>query len=231
MDAEAATGTLVSKEAGMEREALVTAEEKRLLDGLRAREEWAFAELVQRYGPSMLRLARTYVSSRAVAEEVVQDAFLGALSGIDRFEGRSSVKTWLFRILTNRAKTLGAREARSAPFSSLGEADGPTVESERFLDSTHRWAGHWSSAPQRFDAVPHERLLAAETTHLVAATIATLPSTQGTVITLRDVEGWSSEEVCELLSLTEANQRVLLHRARARVRGALEHYLLDTAGA
>lgn len=200
-------------------------DERRLVQGLRAREEWAFVELVERYGASMLRLARAYVSSHAVAEEVVQDAFLGVLSGIDRFEARSSLKTWLFRILTNCAKTRGVRESRSTPFSALAEVGGPSVEPDRFLDSTQRWAGHWASAPVRFDTVPEHRLLAAETRQLVADTIATLPPTQRLVITLRDVEGLDAGEVCELLELSEVNQRVLLHRARSRVRGALEAYL------
>lgn len=192
---------------------------------LRARDEAAFVEVVELYGAPMLRLARSFVSSQAVAEEVVQDAFLGVLTGIDRFEGRSSLKTWLFRILTNCAKTRGVREARSAPFSALGDPDGPTVDPDRFLDSSHRWAGHWATPPGRFDAVPEERLLAGETRKLVAETIAALPPTQRAVIVLRDVEGWDAAEVCDLLTLSEANQRVLLHRARARVRGDLEVYL------
>ena len=199
--------------------------ELRLLHRLRAREEAAFVEVVDLYGAAMLRLARSYVSSQAVAEEVVQDAFLGALTGIDRFEGRSSLKTWLFRILTNCAKTRGVREARCAPFSALEDPDGPTVDPGRFLDSSHRWAGHWATPPRRFDAVPEERLLAGETRALVARTIAALPPTQRAVILLRDVEGWDAAEVCDLLALSEANQRVLLHRARARVRGELETYL------
>lgn len=199
--------------------------EFRLVHRLRAREEAAFVEVVELYGAAMLRLARSYVSSQAVAEDVVQDAFLGVLTGIDRFEGRSSVKTWLFRILTNCAKTRGVREARSAPFSALGDPDGPTVDPDRFLDASHRWAGHWATPPRRFDAVPEERLLAGETRELVAKTIAALPPTQRAVIVLRDVEGWDAPGVCDLLGLSEANQRVLLHRARARVRGDLEVYL------
>jgi len=199
--------------------------ELRLVHRLQDGDEAAFVEVVERYGAPMLRLARSYVSSRAVAEEVVQDAFLGVLTGIDRFEGRSSLKTWLFRILTNCAKTRGVREARSAPFSALGDPDGPTVDPDRFLDASHRSAGHWATPPRRFDAVPEERLLAGETRELVAKTIAALPPTQRAVIVLRDVEGWDAPGVCDLLGLSEANQRVLLHRARARVRGDLEVYL------
>lgn len=200
-------------------------EERRLVEGLRAREEHAFVELVERHGAAMLRLARSYVSSGAVAEEVVQEAFVGVLSGIDRFEHRSSLKTWLFRILTNCAKTRGAREARSLPFSSLADPGEPTVDPGSFLDGGHRWAGHWASAPQRFDALPESRLLRSEARALVGETIATLPPVQRAVITLRDVEGWDSSEVCELLEISEGNQRVLLHRARARVRRELELYL------
>ncbi len=182
-------------------------------------------ELVEQYGLPLLRLARSYVSSRAVAEEVVQEALLGVLSGIDGFEARSSLKTWVLRILTNRAKTRGVREARSIPFSALGDLNAPTVDPERLLDGCQRRAGHWARPPRALDAAPEERLLADETRELVDETIATLSAAQRAVITLRDVEGWNAAEVCALLELSEANQRVLLHRARARVRGRLELYL------
>ncbi len=195
---------------------------------LRSGDEDAFAALVEEYGPAMLRVAQMYVSTRAVAEEVVQEAWLGVLSGIGRFEGRSSLKTWIFRILTNRAKTRGEREGRSLPFSSLAghdpESDEATVDADRFQRGG-RWDGHWTSAPSRWSELPENRLVGKETIEVAQEAIAALPATQRTVITLRDVEGWSSEEVRNALGLSETNQRVLLHRARAKVRRALESYL------
>jgi len=201
-----------------------------LTAALRAGDERAFMRLVEQLGPPMLRVAMLFVSSRAVAEEVVQEAWLGVLTGIERFEGRSSLKTWIFRILTNTAKTRGQREGRSVPFSSLGDAsdDEPSVDPDLFF-SDGRWAGHWMSAPQRWDAVPEHRLVADETVDVVRRAIAGLPASQQTVISLRDVEGWGAEEVCDVLEISEANQRVLLHRARARVRKALDEYLGEGA--
>jgi RNA polymerase sigma-70 factor (ECF subfamily) len=193
-----------------------------LLDALRAGDERAFAVLVDKYGPSLLRLARLYVPSRAVAEEVVQETWLAVLTGVERFEGRSSLKTWLFRILTNKAKTRGQRESRILPFSSLaadGDEEGTAVPVERFARG-----GAWATPPR---GVPEERLLAGETRARVEEAIAALPPNQRAVITLRDVEGLSAEEACNVLGLTETNQRVLLHRARAKVRAALERYLED----
>jgi RNA polymerase sigma-70 factor, ECF subfamily len=196
-------------------------EERRLVAALRARDEAAFAELIERYHPSLVRLAMSFVSSRAVAEEVAQEAWLGVLKGIDRFEGRSSLRTWIYRILTNTAKTRAQREARSIPFASLGGGeDGATVDPGRFLP-----AGGWASFPHRWDEMPEARLLGAETQAVIRAAIEQLPHRMSEVIRLRDVEGFPSAEVCELLSVSEANQRVLLHRARAKVRAALETYL------
>ena len=196
--------------------------ERELVEQLRARDERAFMELVELYGPMMLRVARSFVRSPAAAEEVVQDAWLGVLRGIDRFEGRSSLKTWIFRILANTAKTRGVREARSIPFADLG-GDEAAVEPERFLGPDHpHLPGAWASPPSSW---PAERLEAKETRELIARTIAELPPQQREVITLRDVEGFSAEETCNALGLTETNQRVLLHRARSRVRRALERYL------
>ena len=175
----------------------------------------------------MLRVALMYVSSRAVAEEVVQEAWLGVLRGIDSFEGRSSLKTWIFRILTNTAKTRGEREGRSIPFSALeGAGDEPAVEPDRF-QAEGRWTGHWAAPPSSWSQSPESRLLGAETRQVVARAIAELPPAQATVITMRDVEGFSSEEVCNALDVSETNQRVLLHRARSKVRRALEDYLGD----
>jgi RNA polymerase sigma-70 factor (ECF subfamily) len=169
----------------------------------------------------MLRIAVGHVRTRAAAEEVVQDAWLGVVSGIGRFEGRSSLRTWILSILTNRARTRGEREARSVPLSSLeGE---PAVDPGRFLGCDHpRYPGGWSSPPLPW---PEEHVLAAETLAQVRAAIRCLPARQQEVIVLRDVEGWDPGEVCEALGLSVANQRVLLHRARSKVRGELERYL------
>jgi RNA polymerase sigma-70 factor (ECF subfamily) len=172
----------------------------------------------------MLRVAEMYVSSRAVAEDVVQEAWVGVLRGIGRFEGRSSLKTWLYRIVANTAKTRGVRESRSVPFSSLGDgADEGTVDADRFLGSGDRFPGHWAVPPQAW--APEGRLLADETLEVVERAIEKLPPAQRAVITMRDVQGFTSEEVCNALDLTETNQRVLLHRARAKVRSALEEYM------
>jgi RNA polymerase sigma-70 factor (ECF subfamily) len=208
---------------------MASLEETRLLEALRQGDEDAFAFLLRTYESTLVRLAMIYVRNRAVAEEVVQETWLGVISGIERFEGRSSLKTWIFRILANIAKTRAEREGRTIPFSALArEAEAreePSVEPERFLDAGHdRWPGHWASPPARWDTVPEERLRAKETLAVVQAAIETLPAGQRAVITLRDIEGWSSEDVCELLDLSEGNQRVLLHRARSKVRAALESH-------
>ena len=198
-----------------------------LLERLRRGDESAFVELVERYQASMVRLARTFVPSDAVAEEVAQEAWLGVLNGIDRFEGRSSLKTWIFRILVNRARTRGVRESRSVPFTSLereGEEGEPTVAPDRFRDD-----GFWGAPPRPWEDQPEERLLSAETRRVIRDAIDMLPASQRRVIDLRDVEGLSAQEVVDLLDLTEVNQRVLLHRARAKVRQALEDYFGGSA--
>jgi RNA polymerase sigma-70 factor (ECF subfamily) len=201
-----------------------------LVERIRAGDEAAFMMLVELLQPSMLRVAAMYVSSRAVAEEVVQDAWLGVLRGLDRFEGRSSLRTWIFRILTNTAKTRGLREGRSVPFSSLAgdDLDAPAVDPDRF-DTSAGPRGHWSTLPDDWRGVPENRLASRETLALIARAIEALPPMQAEVIRLRDVLGWTAEEVRNALDLTETNQRVLLHRARARVRGALEGYLSSEA--
>jgi RNA polymerase sigma-70 factor (ECF subfamily) len=206
--------------------AQVEAADAQLLDALRAGDEGAFEALVREYHPSLVRVARIYVSSLASAEEVAQETWLGVLNGLDRFEGRSSLRTWIFRILTNIAKTRAQREGRTLPFSALqdpGRVPEAAVDADRFLDPEHpRWPGHWAIKPE---AWPEDALLAAETRERIAEAIEALPATQRAVITLRDVEGWDGAEVCNALGLTETNQRVLLHRARSKVRGALESYL------
>jgi RNA polymerase sigma-70 factor (ECF subfamily) len=178
-------------------------------------------------------MALGHVRTRAVAEEVVQETWLGVLDGLDRFEGRSSLKTWILRILVNRAKTRGAREARCVPFSSLGPADdeAPAVDPARFLGADHpHWPGHWAAAPQSWAGVPDERLLARETLEHLRRAIEALPARHREVIVLRDVEGWDSGEVCAALGLSEGNQRVLLHRARSSVRAQLDAYLWSRGG-
>lgn len=211
----------------MQETASASDEDLALVQRLRAGDEDAFMTLVDALQPSMLRVARMYVSSVAVAEEVVQDAWLGVLKGIDRFEARSSLRTWIFRILTNIAKTRGQREGRSVPFAALAgdDLDAPTWDPSSFLGPEEQWAGHWSSLPNDWRGLPQERLVAVETRAIAAAAIAELPPMQAEVIRLRDVAGWTSEEVRNALDLTETNQRVLLHRARGKVRRALDHYL------
>jgi RNA polymerase sigma-70 factor (ECF subfamily) len=204
------------------------AEELRLLEGLRRGDEAAFVALVERYHLPLVRLALAYVPNRTIAEEAVQETWQGVLKGLPGFEGRSSLKTWIFRILTNRAKSWAEREARAVPFSAFwspeAEPAEPAVDPERFR-AAEPWKDHWASLPHNWDEVPEERFLARETRACVQRAIAALPPAQREVITLRDVEQWTSEEVCSLLEISEGNQRVLLHRARAKVRRALEEYL------
>jgi RNA polymerase sigma-70 factor (ECF subfamily) len=200
--------------------------EAELIARLRAGDERAFETLVERHYPTMLAVARHYVKGRAVAEEVVQEAWLGVLEGIDRFEGRSSLRTWILRILVNTAKTRGAREARSVPFASLvTEGDEPAVEPERFRSADDPFPGHWRAYPGNWQRLPDEELADKQTLDVVLATIHELPPPQRIVITMRDIQGCDSQEVCEALDVSEGNQRVLLHRARSKVRGALERHL------
>jgi RNA polymerase sigma-70 factor, ECF subfamily len=200
--------------------------EAEVLDALRAGDEEAFAALVREYHPSLVRVARMYVSSQAAAEEVAGETWLAVVKGLPRFEGRSSLRTWIFRILTNIAKTRAKRDGRTLPFSALQDparVPEPAVDADRFLDPEHpRWPGHWATRPEPW---PEDALLAAETRERLAEAIEALPATQRAVISLRDIEGWTSEEVCNALDLSETNQRVLLHRARSKVRAALESYL------
>ncbi len=205
----------------------VADDDAELLAALRRGEEDAFASLVDRYHPSMVRVAQAYVATKEAAEDAVQDAWLGVIQGLDRFEGRSSLKTWIFRIVMNKAMTRGGRDARSVPFSTLGP-DEPTFDPSSFATSG-RWAGWWLSE----DAVtqlPDRLALARESRQMIDAVVATLPANQRLVITLRDIQGMNAAEVCELLGISEANQRVLLHRARTKVRAALEGYVHTQAG-
>jgi RNA polymerase sigma-70 factor (ECF subfamily) len=205
------------------------ADERELVAALRRGDEDAFVRLVEYLHGSMLRLASFHVSDRAVAEEVVQDAWLGVLQQLDRFEGRSSLKTWILRIVSNQAKTRAMREHRTIPLSALAaaraDADEPTVDPDRFLPAGHRWTGHWAMPPTSWREVPENLLLSRETMTEIGRAIDRLPVAQRQVLILRDVDGLSADDTCELLGLTEGNQRVLLHRARSKVRAALECYL------
>ena len=200
-----------------------------LVAALRGGDETAFMMLVERYQPAMLRIARMYVSTNAVAEDVVQDAWVGVLKGLDGFEGRSSLRTWIFRILVNTAKTRGQREARSLPFSSVWAAapDGESsVDPDRFFPLGHPLTpGAWAEPPVGWESTPEELLLSKEVLTEVSRAIEALPPNQREVIRLRDVLGWPSSEVRNALDISETNQRVLLHRARTKVRRALESYL------
>ena len=198
----------------------------RLCDG----DEAAFALVVDAWSPGMLRLARGFVPTPDSAAEVVQDTWLAVIGGIAAFEGRSSLKTWTYRILVNTAKRRGAREGRSVPWSSLPGAEdrGPTVEPARFQGPGEPYPGHWRQFPAPW-ALPEQQALAGELRTEVADALADLPHRQRVVITLRDVEGYDSDEVCEILDITPGNQRVLLHRARAFVRGRLEEYFAAAA--
>src|SRR3954453_807197 len=204
-------------------------DDERLVGALRRGDEDAFMALVDRYGALMLRVASMYVRTPSVAEEVVQEPWLALLEGLGPFEGRSTLKTWMFRILSNRAKTRGERESRCLPFSSCLPADdgddAPAVDADRFMGPDGRYPGGWAAFPRDWSTVPDARLLSHETLDMIRGAIHELPRRQQEVILLRDVEGWSSEEVCCALRLTEVNQRVLLHRARSKVRTALEDYV------
>ena len=204
-------------------------DEPGLVRALQAGDEQVFAAVMDWYSGSLLRLAMSYVPSRAVAEEVVQETWMGVFEGIHRFESRSSFKTWLFRILTNRAKTRGIRESRYEP-SGLSTAspdadEGPSLEESLFVAEGSRM-GHWKDPPHDWEPDTPERvLLSKECRAAIKTAIENLPAMQRQVMTLRDIEGVSSEEVCNILEISETNQRVLLHRARTRVRRELNPYV------
>lgn len=199
----------------------VSGEERRLIEALRAGDEGAFVHVVDAYGASMLRVARLYVRSQEVAEEVVQETWLRALGAIAAFEGRSSFRTWIFVILGNCARRRAESEGRSVSFTESG----PTIDPERFFPGEHpRWGGMWSTLVDGWTELPDEVLASNEAREKITEAVRSLPPNYATVFTLRDIEGWDAGEVCALLGITAENQRVLLHRARARIRAVLEGY-------
>jgi RNA polymerase sigma-70 factor (ECF subfamily) len=205
---------------------VVADEDAMLVARLRDGDERAFEEAVVDLYPAMFAVARSYVRTPSVAEEVVQDAWLGVLKGLERFEGRSTLRTWVLQIVANIARNRAVREARSRPFSSFEpESEELSVEAERFRGADEAYPGGWKSFPTDWRTLPESRLLARETLELVGRAIGELPEAQRIVITLRDGTGCSASEVCEALGISEGNQRVLLHRARARVRAELERHL------
>jgi RNA polymerase sigma-70 factor (ECF subfamily) len=205
--------------------ATVTASDERTVTALRAGDEATFRELFARTYPMMKRVARDYVASDAIAEEIVQDTWLAIVTSIDRFERRSALGTWIFSILTNQAKTHSARERRAMPFSSVvpSDVEEPAVDADRFQKDDDVWPGHWATPPRPWQK-PERRLLSLEARDRLKEALAQLPDRQRLVVGLRDVDGRSSEEVCELLGLSPENQRVLLHRGRSQLRAVLEEY-------
>ena len=205
-----------------------TANDERLIAALRRGDEDAFRTVVEEYGPFLMRLALMHVPSRAVAEEVVQDTWLAVLNGIDRFEGRSSLRTWIASILLNKARTRGQRERRVLPFSFLRRRaeegrDEPAVSPDRFQSVHDSYPGQWARPPTEWGS-PEGRLSMEEARRVLLEAIAKLPIRQREVIALRDISGWSAAETRNALGLSETNQRVLLHRARSKVRAALERH-------
>jgi RNA polymerase sigma-70 factor, ECF subfamily len=200
--------------------------DQQIVAGLRAGDERTFRELFERTYPMMKRVARAYVASDAVADEVVQDTWMAILTGIERFQGRSALGTWMFSILTNQAKTHSARERRALPFSSVAPTDveEPVVDPDRFQKNDEAWPGHWATPPRPWQK-PERRLLSLEARDQLKRALEQLPERQRLIVVLRDVEGLSAEEVCALLELSQENQRVLLHRGRSRLRSFLEEYL------
>ena len=203
-------------------------DERTLIEKLKARDEAAFVELVERYYGYLLPLANFFVSNRAVAEEVVQEAWLAVLKGIDRFEERSSFKTWISLIVMNLARTRGVRESRMVTFSEFADEEAgrseAAVDPAQFRIATDEYPDHWSIAPRPWNSDPETQLLTRETMAVLEVSLKLLPEAQRLVLTMRDVNGWTAEEVCNALAISETNQRVLLHRARSKVRGILENY-------
>jgi RNA polymerase sigma-70 factor, ECF subfamily len=201
-------------------------DERELLARLRAGDEAAFRQLLADFGPTMLRVAGVYTRDRQVAAEIVQETWIAVLRGLERFEGRSSLRTWVFTILGNCARRRGRLEARSAPLSSLEASGGEESELECFFAANHpRWASTWTTINTRWEALPEDALTTQEAEAAIKEKVRSLPPSQAAVITLRDLEGLSSDEVCSLLGVSPANQRVLLHRARLTIRRALQEVL------
>jgi RNA polymerase sigma-70 factor (ECF subfamily) len=202
------------------------ASDEQTVAALRAGDERMFRDLFARSYPMMKRVARTYVASDAVAEEVVQETWMAVVTGIERFEGRSALGTWMFSILTNQAKTYSAREKRAVPFSSVaaGDAEASSVDPDRFQTDDEAWPGHWATPPRPWQK-PERRLLSLEARERLKSALAQLPERQRLIVGLRDIEGRSAGEVCQLLGVSPENQRVLLHRGRSRLRAVLEEYL------
>ena len=205
-------------------------DETELVAALRNGDERVFAQLVDQHTPSMLRVARGYVPSHEIAEEVVQETWIALVKGVDKFEARSSLRTWLFAVMINIAKARGIRERRDAD-AAIAAYTGGTVDPARFRTGDDRWPGHWraDAQPAPFPETPEGSVLGGELRELANRALAELPERQRTVVTLRDMLGFDSAEVCQLLDLTVANQRVLLHRGRAAVRQALENYLKEVS--
>jgi RNA polymerase sigma-70 factor, ECF subfamily len=201
-----------------------------LLDSLRQGDERAFEALIDQYQAALLRTARVYVQDDTSAEEVVQETWIAVLKGLERFEERSSLKTWIYSILINRAKTQAERDGRRQHLALAedDEIDEAAVSPERFHPQGHDLAGHWRERPDNWETLPEQQMLSGETMRVIRQAIDQLAPLQRQVILLRDVEGWTSEDVCNVLTITETNQRVLLHRARSRVRQALERYFEET---
>jgi RNA polymerase sigma-70 factor (ECF subfamily) len=200
-------------------------DESRLVAGLRAGDEAIFREVFERIDPMLRRLVRSYISADAIAEEVVQETWVAVINGIDRFEGRSSLTTWIASILFNQARRHGGRERRAVPFAELAPAheDGASVDPSRFQSDEAAWPGHWATPPRPWQR-PERRLLSLELRQHLRDALEQLPERQRLVVALRDIDGCSSDEVCEILGLSAENQRVLLHRARSRLRDELEAF-------
>jgi RNA polymerase sigma-70 factor (ECF subfamily) len=202
-----------------------------LVDALRRGDDDAFAWMLDRYSRSLRRVARAHVATDAAADEVVQETWLAVVRGIGGFEQRSSLKTWIHRIALNISRTRGVRDRRSVPFSSLADEAGvfeSAVDPTRFVPVGQPLAGSWAAPPVPWDELPESRLFAGVTLAIVQQAIDSLPPGQQMVVTMRDIEGWTAPEVCNALDISETNQRVLLHRARAKLRSALEHHFEES---
>ena len=207
--------------------------DQELVEALRRGDEGAFAALVEELNPALLRLAMAHVPSRAIAEEVVQDTWIGVIKGIDRFEGRSALRTWIFQILLNNARSKGVREKRVLPFAAFRRraeegADGPAVDADRFQGRRSEAPGGWARPPVEWSS-PEEQLASDEARDVMLKAIAALPPRQREVLTLRDILGYSAEDARNALDVSETNQRVLLHRGRSKVRAELERYFAAAA--